>query len=91
MEYMPCGTTRANAVFFKIGVLAYNLFRLFKMAAMPMEWARHTVQTIRWKFYQNAGKLVQHAGRLLFKVKTSCYNLFEEVRSRIREFAEATF
>jgi len=89
MEYMPCGTTKANAVYFRIGVLAYNLFKLFKMATMPKEWAKHTVQTIRWKFYNTAGKLVQHAGQLWFKVKASCYNLFEEVRARIREFAPA--
>jgi len=90
MEYMPCGTTKANAVYFRIGVMAYNLFKLFKLAAMPKEWKKHTVQTIRWKFYNTAGKLVQHAGQLWFKVKASCFNLFEEVRARIREFAPAT-
>ena len=90
MEYMPCGTTKANAVFFRIGVMAYNLFKLFKIAAIPTEWAKHTVQTIRWKFYQTAGKLVMHAGKLWFKVRKSCFNVFEEVRSRIREFAIAT-
>jgi hypothetical protein len=26
MEYMPCGSIRANAVFFAIGVLTYNLY-----------------------------------------------------------------
>jgi hypothetical protein len=26
MDYMPCGTFEANAVFFSIGVLAYNLY-----------------------------------------------------------------
>jgi hypothetical protein len=75
---------------FRIGVLAYNLFRLFKMAAMPKEWARHTVQTIRWKFYQTAGKLITHAGQMWFKVRKTCLSLFEEVRALIREFAEAT-
>jgi len=89
MEYMPCGTTKANAVYFRIGVLAYNLFKLFKMAALPKEWSKHTVQTIRWKFYNTAGKLIQHAGQLWFKVKAACFNLFEEVRARIREFASA--
>jgi len=90
MEYMPCGTTNANAVFFRIGVLAYNLFRLFKMAVLPHDWAKHTIQTIRWKFYQTAGKLVMHAGQMWLKVRESFLNAFEEVRSRIREFAIAT-
>ncbi|MCA9422831.1 MAG: hypothetical protein KC592_17565 [Nitrospira sp.] len=35
MERLPCGTFAANAVFFRIGVLAYNLFVLFKMLALP--------------------------------------------------------
>lgn len=26
MERMPCGQTEANAVFFRLGVIAYNLF-----------------------------------------------------------------
>lgn len=90
MEYMPCGTTKANAVFFRIGVLAYNLFRLFKMAALPQEWSKHTVQTIRWKFYNTAAKLVRHSRQMWLKVSRSVYNIFEEVRARIREFAEVT-
>jgi hypothetical protein len=90
MEYMPCGTTKANAAYFRIGVLAYNLFKLFKMAVLPQDWAKHTVQTIRWKFYQTAGKLVAHAGLLWFKIRKKFLNIFQEVRSRIREFAIAT-
>ncbi len=89
MEYMPCGTTKANAVYFRIGVLAYNLFKLFKMAALPKEWAKHTVQTIRWKFYQTAGKLVAHAGQLWFKIKTVSLQFFEEVRTRVCKFSTA--
>ncbi len=87
MEYMPCGTTKANAVYFRIGVLAYNLFKLFKMAALPKEWAKHTVQTLRWKLYQTAGKLVTHAGQLWFKIKKASLQFFEEVRHRISKFA----
>ena len=87
MEYMPCGTTKANAVYFRIGVLAYNLFKLFKMVALPKDWAKHTVQTLRWKFYQTAGKVVMHAGQLWFKIKTASLQFFEEVRMRISKFA----
>ena len=35
MEWMPCGETYANAVFFRIGVLAYNLFLAMKLLALP--------------------------------------------------------
>ena len=91
MEYMPCGTTEANAVFFRLGVIAYNLFKLFQMKILPSEWGKHTIQTIRWKLYQTAAKLVRHAGQLFMKIKQADFNIFEEVRSKIRKFAIATF
>jgi len=31
MDWMPCGETYANAVFFRIGVIAYNLFIAMKL------------------------------------------------------------
>ena len=91
MEYMPFGTTEANAVFFRLGTIAYNLFKLFQMKALPSEWKKHTVQTIRWKFYQTAAKVVRHAGQLYMKIKEADFNIFEEVRAKIRKFAMATF
>jgi hypothetical protein len=91
MEYMPCGTTEANAVFFRLGVIAYNLFKLFQMKTLPSEWGKHTIQTIRWKLYQTAAKIVKHAGQLFMKIKEADFNIFEEVRSKIRKFSMETF
>ncbi len=87
MERMPCGQFEANAVFWRIGVLAYNLFVLFKRDALPEGWRKHQVQTLRWRLYQTAGKVVSHAGALILKVARWMFNLFEEVRSRCRELA----
>ena len=39
MERMPCGQSYANAVFFRIGVIAYNLFIGFKRLSCPESWA----------------------------------------------------
>ena len=35
MERMPSSYFKANAVFFRIGVLAYNLFRIFQLNILP--------------------------------------------------------
>ena len=40
MERMPCGQTHANAVYFRIGVIAYNLFVGFKRLSCPESWAK---------------------------------------------------
>ena len=56
MERMPSGNTKANAVFFRIGVLASNLFLLFRRLILDERFQRAQVQTVRWQVYQVAGK-----------------------------------
>ena len=82
MERMPCGTFEANSMFFKVGVLAYNLFVLFKLLALPSSMKKHQVQTVRWVLYQIAGKIVKHGGALSLKVSKAAHDLLAEIRTR---------
>jgi hypothetical protein len=88
MERMPCGQFEANAVFFRIGVLAYNVGRLFVLSTLDPSWHRHQVQTLRWKLYDMAGKIVFHGGQIYMKVSRALRNLFSQVRLRSWEFAQ---
>jgi len=87
MERMPCGQTVANAVFFRIGSVAYNIYRLFVLKTLDVSWHKHQVQTLRWRLFQTAGKVVDHANRVYLKVRRGLYALFEKIRLRIWEFA----
>jgi hypothetical protein len=87
MERMPCGQLTANALFFRLGVLAYNLCQGFKRWALTKEWRQHQVQTLRWRLYQTAGKLVRHAGRVVLKVRESVVELFESIRAQCWQLA----
>ena len=82
MERMPCGTFEANSMFFKVGVIAYNLFVLFKLLVLPSSMKKHQVQTIRWVLYQTAGKIVKHGGAVYLKVSRVAHDLFTEIRLR---------
>jgi len=86
MERMPCGQFEANAVFFRIGILAYNLYRLFILKTLSTSWHRHQVQTVRWRLYQIAGKVVFHGGQVFLKVRRGLCQLFDDIRLRIWEF-----
>jgi hypothetical protein len=68
IEWMPCGQTYGNAVFFRIGVLAYNLFLAMKLLALPLWYRTFTISTARWKLYQLAGAVVKHAHQILLKL-----------------------
>jgi hypothetical protein len=88
MERMPCGQFEANAIFFRIGVLAYNLSRLFVLSTLDKSWHRHQVQTLRWKLYSTAGKIVFHSRNVYLKVSRSLEILFSLTRLRSWEFCQ---
>ena len=69
MEQMPCGQFHANALYFAIGVLAYNLAQLLKRRVLPESYRTVTLATLRWKVYRLAGKLVRHARGLILQIK----------------------
>ncbi len=84
MEWMPCGETQANAVFFRTGVIAYNLFQAMKLLSLPVWWRTATIATARWRLYQIAARLVYHARRIVLKLATSAekINLFRQACDR---------
>ena len=86
MERMPCGQFLANAVFFRIGVIAYNLYKLFVNNVLDKSWSKYQVQTVRWRLYEKAGKVVFHAGQTALKIQEYLYELFKKIRHRSWEF-----
>jgi Transposase DDE domain group 1 len=82
MEHMPCGAFQANAAFFAIGVLTYNLYLGFRGVALGKEWERSQVQTVRWRLFQTAGKIVRHGRQLFLKISVAMLDAFAEIRER---------
>jgi hypothetical protein len=89
MERMPCGQTHANALFFRIGVIAYNLFIGFKRLSCPESWMKHTIATFRWKMVQVAGRIVKHAGETVLKLMIDLekLELFKGIRRKTFELS----
>ena len=89
MEQMPCGQLEANALYFAIGVLAYNLAELLKRQVLPEPYRTATLATLRWKLYRVAGKLVRHARRWTLQVKAEVekWRLLQSARRRCAALA----
>jgi hypothetical protein len=92
LERMPCGEAHANAVFFRLGVLAYNLFIGFKRLACPAAWAAHTIATVRWRLLQVAGRIIRHAGQVILTlvVEAETLALFHGIRRQCWTLSGAT-
>lgn len=84
MEWMPCGEAYANAVFFSIGVIAYNLFMAMKLLALPPWYRPFTISTVRWRLYQVAGAVVKHAHQLLLKLAAPVNKLILFCKFRLK-------
>ncbi len=89
MERMPCGQFAANAAFFRIGVIAHNLFVLFKHSALGDDWQRHKVTTVRWRLFHLPGKVVRHARTWVLKISTEAVELFRSIREKSFKLAAA--
>lgn len=87
MEQLPCGQFDANALFFAIGVLAYNLGLVLKAEVLPAAYRHSTVQILRWQLYRLAGKLVRHGRQWWLKIRTESAKLEVLLAARQKCFA----
>lgn len=82
MDRLPSGDFAANAMYFAIGIMTYNLFLAQRLLTMPETWATKTIKSIRWLLVEVAGKLIHHGRRLILKLATSVekYQLYCAMR-----------
>lgn len=76
LHKLPSNDFGADALFFGIGVLAYNLFILQKWLTFPPQLKKITIKTARWMFVNIAGQLVWAGKHLLLKLATSAENIY---------------
>jgi hypothetical protein len=87
MERLPSGDFLANAVYFGIGIMTYNLFIAQKLLTLPEPWQTKTIQSLRWLLVEVAGKLISHGRRMILKIATSVdkFRIYLEMRRRTYE------
>jgi hypothetical protein len=83
MDYAPCRSLAADAVYFEIGVLAYNLTLAVKRLLLGGDWVRRTIASLRWRLLETAGKVVRHGRKLILRVPENHFELFKSVRAQL--------
>ncbi|VAW44511.1 hypothetical protein MNBD_GAMMA04-724, partial [hydrothermal vent metagenome] len=63
-DTLPCSDFEANALYFLISALSYNLFALMRQL-LPEALSRHRCTTIRWRLYAMAAKVIK-TGRQIY-------------------------
>lgn len=61
----PSGRFGANAAWYRLAVIALNLFSALSRLALPEEWHDQRLTTARFRFFNRAGRVISHARRHL--------------------------
>jgi hypothetical protein len=84
--HLPSYHFGANAAWWEIMVLAFNLNSLMKRLALPEGWEPKRLKALRFSFINLAGRVMIHSRQLIVRLSKShpAYQLLLEVRRRIR-------
>ena len=88
--HLPSARFGANAAWWGIMVLAFNLNSLMKRLVLPEGWAPKRLKAIRFGLINLAGRVVCRARQLIIRLSGShpAYQLLMEVRQRLRSLWE---
>jgi len=83
--HMPCGQFDANALYFSICTLSYNLFVMLRNH-LPEEFNKSRAKAVRLRIYSMAAKLIKHSRQYKLKLQEFNNNLLTQIIDKIKRF-----
>lgn len=80
----PCGRFGANAAWYRLSLLTYNVLSALKSLALPPALSTARPKRLRFTLFTLAGRLVTHAGQLLLRVSAAAERLAGLIAARRR-------
>src|SRR5439155_1206565 len=85
---MPCGRFYANAAWWRLNCLCYNVIAVMKRKALPKSFWPVRMKALRFHLIGVAGKVVSHAHMMFLKITEGLIG-YREARSQLVEFSRA--
>lgn len=83
LDHVPTQDIYANSLFFKLGILSYNISIALKYLVLRGDWIKKTISTLRWQLIFIAAKVVYHSKQLFIKLNRSAFDLFYFISNKI--------
>jgi hypothetical protein len=80
----PCGAFGANAAWYRLSLLTYNVLSALKSRALPAPLSSARPKRLRFVLFTLPGRLVAHAGRLVLRVSEAAERLAGLIAARLR-------
>lgn len=88
----PCGRFGANAAWYRLSLLAYNILSAMKSLVLPTSLSAARPKRLRFALFTMAGRLISHAGKLVLQISEAAERLagLLEARRRLAVLAVAS-
>jgi hypothetical protein len=88
---LPCKRFFANAAWFRLNVLAYNVLSVMKRQGLPSAWWTARLKALRFHLLRLAGRVVIHGRRTYLKVTADhpSLSIYQEARRKLLLFSSA--
>ncbi len=83
--HMPCGQFNANALYFAICTLSYNLFVMLRNH-LPDEFNKSRAKAVRLRIYGMAAKLIKHSRQYKLKLQKFNKNMLSQIIDKIKRY-----
>jgi hypothetical protein len=83
--HMPCGQFQANALYFAICTLSYNLFVMLRNH-LPEEFKKSRAKAVRLRVYAMAAKLIKHSRQYILKLQKTNKCLLSQIIDKIKRY-----
>lgn len=80
----PCGRFGANAAWYRLSLLTYNVLSALKSLALPPALSAARPKRLRFALFSLAGRLITHAGQLALRVSAAAEALAGLIAARTR-------
>jgi hypothetical protein len=87
----PCGRFGANAAWYRLSLLAYNILSAMKSLVLPATLSAARPKRLRFTLFTMAGRLISHAGKLVLQISAAAERLagLREARRQLTVLAAA--
>jgi hypothetical protein len=88
---LPAKRFFANAAWWRLNAVAYNVLSVMKRKALPQAWWPTRLKALRFHLLHIAGRVVEHGRRLFLKIAQHhpSFPLYKEARKKLLVFSSA--
>ena len=81
---LPCGRFGANAAWYRLSLITYNVISAMKSLALPSRFSSSRPKRLRFAVFAIAGRLVWHARKLVVRIGKEAEQLAGLIEARAR-------